>query len=99
MDELTCPQCGTTFPNQAPYRRTGRNVGDTVTCPNCGTSGNPRFFMKRQDSPGVGTQLTNFTPSPAQLAMQQMSQFAAKLDSKKLYKFADKIDRLIFDPD
>lgn len=95
MDQLICKDCGTQFPNQPPYRRTGKFIGDIVTCPKCGARGTPKAFMKSLSSPGIGFQLQtdpNFS-TPSQLAMKQMFQTAQKLDNKGYYKIADIIEK------
>lgn len=97
MDTLTCPNCGTQFPNQPPYRRTGKYTNDVATCPNCKESGNPRQFMKLTPSPGIGIPLQK-NPNemtPAQNALNQMFQTAQNFDKKGLFKFADKLEKII----
>ena len=97
MEELTCPDCQTKFPNKFPYRRTGKYQGDIVTCPNCYATGTPRRFMPQTTSPGIGVRLQAGpnSASPAQLALQKMNQMAQKLDKKGLYKISDKIEKII----
>lgn len=99
MTELLCPNCGKTFPNSPPHRRTGRFVGDMAVCPNCGNqTRDPSTWIKQQNTPGqgIGVQLQAGPNSatPAQLALQQMNQMAQKLDAKGFYKLADRLDNV-----
>ena len=98
MDYLICPDCGKQFPNQPPYRITGKYQGDVVKCPYCNSTGNPRHFMpKSENTAGIGIQLQsnpNFQ-TPSQSILQQLQKISQNIENKGFIKIADKIDIIL----
>jgi len=99
MDYLICPDCGKQFPNQPPYRITGKYQGDVVKCPYCNSTGNPRHFMPKSENntAGIGIQLQsnpNFQ-TPSQSILQQLQKISQNIENKGFIKIADKIDIIL----